>query len=224
MFHLDTLRLIKKTVKRFLTIFLMVFIGVCFMVGLLTTTPIMHKSVDVYYDDYNFMDVQLYSSYGFDDNDINAIKDTDNIKDVFASKYVDVFSSYKDTTYVTRVQELECNVNQFELTSGRMPKELNEALIIGDADFDTLVPEGDSITVYLEDSEITDSLKTTEYKIVGTARSPQYMANQLETSNLNNLDIQNIIYVPNDNFVADYYTTVYVTFKDAKNYTAFSKN
>ena len=90
MFHLDTLRLIRKTIKRFLTIFLMVFIGVCFMVGLLTTTPIMHKSVDIYYDEYNFMDVQLYSSYGFDDEDIKAIKDTKNVDDVFATKYVDV--------------------------------------------------------------------------------------------------------------------------------------
>lgn len=223
MFHLDTLRLIRKTIKRFLTIFLMVFIGVCFMVGLLTTTPIMHKSVDIYYDEYNFMDVQLYSSYGFDDEDIKAIKDTKNIDDVFATKYVDVFSSYEDTTYVTRVQELDSDVNKFELTSGRMPRELNEALIIGDADFDTLVPEGDTITVFLEDGDIKDSLKSTEFKIVGTARSPQYMANQLETSNLNNLDIQNVIYVKNENFVADYYTSVYVTFKDAKGYTAFSK-
>ena len=65
MFHLDTFRLIKKTKRRFLTIFLMVFIGVCFMVGLLSITPIMKVSVDDYYDEYNFMDVQLYSSYGF---------------------------------------------------------------------------------------------------------------------------------------------------------------
>ena len=64
MFHRDTLRLIKKTIKRFLTIFLMVMIGVSFMVGLLATKPIMHKSVDIYYDEYEFMDVQLYSSYG----------------------------------------------------------------------------------------------------------------------------------------------------------------
>ena len=51
MFHKDTLRLIKKTFKRFLTILLMVLIGVSFMVGLLATKPIMHKSVDIYYDD-----------------------------------------------------------------------------------------------------------------------------------------------------------------------------
>ena len=67
MFHKDTLRLIKKTFKRFLTILLMVLIGVSFMVGLLATKPIMHKSVDLYYDEKNFMDVQLFSSYGFNE-------------------------------------------------------------------------------------------------------------------------------------------------------------
>lgn len=223
MFHLDTFRLIKKTFKRFLTIFLMVFIGVSFMVGLLSTEPIMHKSVDVYYDEYNFMDVQLYSSYGFDDEDVKAIQETDNIKDVFASKFVDVFSNYKDKTYITRVQEIDSDVNKFELTSGRMPKESHEALIVGDTDFDTLISEGETIKVYLEDAEVSDSLMNEEYTIVGTARSPQYMANQLETSTLNNLDIQNVLYIPNDNFLSDYYTTVYVTFKDALTYTSFTK-
>lgn len=224
MFHLDTLRLIKKTFKRFLTIFLMVFIGVCFMVGLLSTESIMHKSVDVYFDKYNFMDVQLYSSYGFDEEDVKAIKDTDNIKDVFASKFVDVFSRYEDKTFITRVQELESDVNKFELISGRMPKESHEALIVGNSDYDTLIDEGEIIKVYLEEGNVKDSLKNTEYKIVGTARSPQYMANQLETSTLDNLDIQNIIYVPNDNFLSDYYTSVYVTFNDSSSYTSFTKD
>ena len=224
MFFKDTLRLIKKTIKRFLTIFLMVFIGVSFMVGLLATPPIMYKSVDDYFDEYNFMDVQLYSSYGFDEEDVKVIQDTDNVDKVFASKYVDVFSSYKDLTYITRVQELDADLNQFELIEGRMPKEENEALIIGDEDFNTLVPQGETITVFLEDSEVTDSIKTTEYTIVGRVKSGQYMANQLETSSLNNLDVQNVIYVPNENFISDYYTTVFVTFKDAKSYTSFSKD
>ena len=77
MFHRDTLRLIKKTYKRFLTILLIVLIGVAFMVGLLANATVMRESVDKYYDEYNFMDVQLYSSYGFSEDDINEIKKSD---------------------------------------------------------------------------------------------------------------------------------------------------
>ena len=88
MFHRDTFRLIKKTYKRFLTIFMMVLIGVAFMVGLLATPEAMRNSVDKYYDDKNFMDVQLFSSYGFDDDDIEVLKNSENVEDVFASKFI----------------------------------------------------------------------------------------------------------------------------------------
>lgn len=221
MFHLDTIRLIKKTFKRFLTLFLMVFIGVCFMVGLMSIESIMIKSVDDYYDQYQFMDFQFYSSYGFDDEDVKAIENTKNIDHIFASRFVDTFSTYQDKTYVTRIQELESDVNQFELLEGRLPLNDKEALIIGNDDFDTSIPIGEVVHLYLEDEQLEDSLKNSEYTIVGIVRSPQYMANQLETSTLNNLDIQNILYVNNDNFISDYYKSIYVTIKDANTYTSF---
>ena len=189
MFHRDTLRLIKKTIKRFLTIFLMVMIGVSFMVGLLATKPIMHKSVDIYYDEYEFMDVQLYSSYGFNDDDINVLKNEDFIEQVFGSKFVDVFGKVNEDVYVTRLQEIDSNVNQFELISGRMPKNENEVLTLGSEDFGTLLQEGETITLYLEDSDINESITKQEFTIVGTVKSAQYMAKTKESSTLNNLPL-----------------------------------
>ena len=222
MFHKDTLRLIKKTFKRFLTIFLMVTIGVSFMVGLLASKPIMHKSVDIYYDEYEFMDVQLYSSYGFGEEDINVLKKEDFIEEIFATKFVDAFGSIQEDIYVTRAQEIDANVNQFELVSGRMPENENEALTLGSEDFGTLIEEGETITLYLEDSEISDSLESQEFTIVGTVKSPQYMAKTKEPSTLNNLDLEVIIYVDNDLFISDYYTSAYLTFKNSKDYISFT--
>ena len=74
MFHLDTLRLIKRTFNRFFSLLMIVLIGVAFMMGLLSSRPIMEKSVDAYYDKYHLQDFQIYSSYGFDDNDIRALR------------------------------------------------------------------------------------------------------------------------------------------------------
>ena len=62
MFHRDTFRLIRKTAKRFVTIVLIVLIGVAFMVGLMSTEPTMRASVDKYYDTQNFMDLQLLTT------------------------------------------------------------------------------------------------------------------------------------------------------------------
>ena len=53
MFHLDTLRLIKRTFNRFFSLLMIVLIGVAFMMGLLSSRPIMEQSVDAYYDKYH---------------------------------------------------------------------------------------------------------------------------------------------------------------------------
>ena len=223
MFHRDTFRLIKKTYKRFLTIFMMVLIGVAFMVGLLATPVAMRVSVDQYYDDKNFMDVQLFSSYGFDDEDVEVLKNSANVEDVFASKFVDVYAHAGETSYVTRVQEIDANLNQFELISGRMPNSPNEALTLGSASFGTVFKEGDTITVYLEDGDLSENLECLEYKIVGTVKSPQYMASTKETSTLNNLDLSTVIYVDNDNFKDDFYKSVFVKFKGAEDLVSFTE-
>ena len=222
MFHRDTFRLIKKTYKRFLTIFMMVLIGVAFMVGLLATPVAMRNSVDDYYDEKNFMDVQLYSSYGFDDEDVKVLSEAHNVEEVFASKFIDVLGHSGEASYVTRVQELNSNLNQFELISGRMPTKEGEALALGSASFGTVFKEGDKVTLYLEDSDLSENLKNLEYTIVGTVRSPQYMASTKETSTLKNLDLSTVIYVDNDDFKDDFYKSVFVTFKDGRSLVAFT--
>ena len=222
MFHKDTLRLIKKTFKRFLTILLMVLIGVSFMVGLLATKPIMHKSVDIYYDEKNFMDVQLFSSYGFNEEDVEYLKNQEIIEDVFASRFVDVYGKLDDQVYVTRVQELNSDINQFELISGRMPENEKEALTLGSSSFGTVFEEGETVQLYLEESELKDSLEYEEYTIVGTVRTPQHMSSSKETSTLENLALEAVIFVDNEDLKGEYYTSVYLTLAGAKDYVSFS--
>lgn len=222
MFHKDTLRLIKKTIRRFFTIFLMVFIGVAFMVGVLSTHSIMKKSVDIYFDEYNFMDVQLYSSYGFDEEDVETIRNANVVEDVFATKFVDVYGEQKENIFVTRVQELDTNVNQFELLSGRLPKNDQEAVTLGSSSFGVVYEEGEVVRLYLEEGDVKDSLKYEEYTIVGTVRTGQYMASTKEPSSLENLTLEAVIFVDNEDFLADCYTSMYITLEGAKELVSFT--
>ena len=82
MFKIDTFRLIKKTFKRFFSLIMIVFIGTAFMMGLMSTETIMKKSVDVYAKEYNLQDLQLYSPFGFCDEDINEIKKLESILNI----------------------------------------------------------------------------------------------------------------------------------------------
>lgn len=221
MFHKDTLRLIRKTRKRFVTIFLIVLIGVGFMVGLMCSAPTMRKSVDRYYDKYNFMDVQLYSSYGFDDRDIDALKESDIIAEIFPTRFVDTFTVNDESTIITRVQEIDSDINRYELLEGRMPQGPREALALGSASFGTVFHIGDKVELYLEDSDLGETLSVCEYEIVGIIRTPQYMCSSKETSTLDNLLLSTVIYVDNMNFKSDYYTSVYLTFKGADEFYSF---
>lgn len=222
MFNKDTFRLIKRTHKRFLTLFLMVMIGVAFMVGVMSSSPILQKSVDIYDDQNNLMDVQIYSSYGFCDDDIKAIKDTSGVLDVFGSKFIDAKALDEGKSYVTRIQEVDAKINKFELTSGRMPSKDNEALALEADSFGNSLKIGDTVVLSLED-DVKDNLKYDRYEIVGLVKSPQYMTETSETSTLDNLPLNSVIYVSSNNFKSEYYTTIYVTFDDAKDKLAFSE-
>ena len=223
MFHIDTLRLIKRTFNRFFSLLMIVLIGVAFMMGLFSSKPIMEQSVDKYYDQYHFQDFQIYSSYGFDENDVKAIKNLEYVERCFASKMADVYSrDEKDVIKVTRVEEVTRNMNQFELIEGRLPTSNDELVIVANNMDMDVYNIGDKLELFLEDEDIYDILSVANYTIVGIAKTPSYMAKALGTSNLKNLELEIVVYVNSANFLSEYYTTVYVTVNDAAALDNFS--
>ncbi len=220
MFRKDTIRLIKKSFKRFLTLVSIVFIGVAFMMGLFSSSPILRESVEIYYDDTNLHDIQIYSSYGFCDEDIKAIKETEGIKDVFASKFKDVYTKADDdesTEKVIRLRELDSDVNKYTLKEGKLPTKDNEVLSLERNGYEI----GDVITVYLNDDDISDYVTVSEFTVVGIVDSGEYMAKFLSTSLLDNKDLEGVLYLRNDCFISEYYTSVYCTVEGAVDLNSF---
>ena len=128
MFNKDTFRLIRNTSNRFLSLFMIVLVASAFMMGLFTNALILRESVDRYNDELDLQDLQIYSSYGFCEEDVRALKANEDVKAVFPSKFVDAYGTIEGrNTIVFRLEELERDVNRFELTSGRMPEKNNEA-------------------------------------------------------------------------------------------------
>jgi len=210
----DALRLIKTTAKRFISLVLIVLIGVAFMLGLFVTPNIMRTSVDEINKETRLANIQIYSSYGFCEDDVKALKALNSVESVFASKQIDLFSTYSNSrNIVTRFRELTSDNNSFELSEGRLP--LNEKEIIVVEDYENVVPLNTKIKVFFDDdTDIFDYLKYDEYTIVGKVKSSEYMSKLKSTSTLKNLDLQMIAYTKNSNFVSEYYTTLYVKGKN----------
>ena len=211
MFRLETFRLIKKTFRRFLSLTLIVFIGAGFMMGLLSAPDVLRESVDRYYDQYNLEDLMIYSPYGFCNEDYLKISKSSGVASVFASKEIDchgVHTKGEENTY--RVSEVSRKNDQFNLIEGRLPQSNNECLFLKN-DYLNKYTIGDVITLNMGEENIGDYLSTNKYTICGIVETPHYMSKVMGASNYHNEELDCVIFVPNVNFISEYYTTMYIT-------------
>ena len=217
----ESIRLIKSSYKRFLSLFMIVFIGTALMVGLLSTPYIMRDSVDSYYDDNNLFDIELLSNYGFSEDDKEALKKSDGVKELFASKFKDTYTLKNDEEIVIRFEEIERNINLFVLKEGRLPVADNEALVVQTSGYDSYTI-GKEIKAFLKEGDLSEDLDNDTYIIVGICETPEYLARLKETSTLDNQQISSVFYIPANNFKADYYTALFMTLDGSKELISFT--
>ena len=68
----DTLREIRHTFPRFLSLLILSSLAVCFLAGLRVTAPDMKASADAYFDAQQLMDLRIASTLGLTEDDITA--------------------------------------------------------------------------------------------------------------------------------------------------------
>lgn len=221
---IDTLRTIRKTAAKFLTLFSIVAIGVAFFVGVSASAPIMSHSVDKYSDDYNLMDLQIYSTFGFDEEDIQAIQNVEGIETVTGNKFVDAIGHVNNRDTVVRIESYQPNqaVNNFVLIDGRMPENANECLAESGGRLFQGLEIGTTIEISRPENDLDDFTDVTKLKIVGLVRTPEYVNEEKGNSTLSNRAIQTYFFVPESTFNNDFYTSVLITVDGAKKYNSFS--
>ncbi len=224
----NSVKEIKNTYKRFISILLMAFLGVGFFAGLRATSPDMLRTIDNYYKEQNVYDIQILSTLGLTLKDVEEISKIENVEKVSKSYETDGKIDIDNKEIITKFITIE-DVNKPILLNGNMPQNQDECLV--EELFLTTNNKkiGDTITVDIEDTQNDDGekikyLKTNELKIVGTVKSPLFIARDRGTSKLGSGKINYYIYISEDNINAsDIYTNIYVTVKDAEKYETSSK-
>ena len=102
----NTLREIRSTKARFLSILAIIGLGVGFFAGVKAASPAMTKTSDEYYVEQNLMDFRLVSTVGFDDGDLKAVADIDGVKQVAAAYSADIIVNTDGTGNVVRLYSL----------------------------------------------------------------------------------------------------------------------
>ncbi len=222
----NMLRDIRKTKARFISIMLIIMLGVGFLVGINSTAPSMYAVVDKFYADTNLMDFRLISTVGFDEKDVKAVSEIDGVEDVMPSYFCDVLTK-GDTGSVVRLFAIPeayrgKEINSLVLKEGRFPEKDNEIIVGNDAFGDYAL--GDTISFFSpnEGENLGDSLKNTEYVIVGIADSPLYISFELGSTNVGSGKVAAYMMVPGENFLVERYTEVYVTFSTLRGLEPYS--
>nr|WP_242835616.1 ABC transporter permease [Ruminiclostridium josui] len=207
----NTLKKIKKSFGRYISLFIIVMIGVGFFAGIQATTPDMIDIANKYYKENNLLDFKIVSTMGLTDDDVNAIKKLNNINTVIPSYSLDVLDKDK----AIRVHAIENGVNKLELAEGKMPQKDDECI----ADSKTY-KIGDKIKIT---SDTEKKLKNKEYTVTGTAQSVLYLAEDYGNTTIGDGKLSSFIFINKDNFILETYTEIYLLAKGTKETTAYSK-
>lgn len=212
----NTLMEIFKTKSRFLSIFLIVAIGMAFFAGVKNSAPDMRSSADIYYKRSNLAHFRLVSTMGFSDGDIEALKGLNGI-DVYPGYFTDVIIKSGEQELAARVISLSeygrnSDFNRLELKEGRFPEKADECIVDGG----TIAAQkevGDKVFMSSGgDDPLSDTLAVTEYTVVGTFVSPMYIDKSTRgNTTVGNGNISTVIYIGEENFLTEVYTEVYIT-------------
>ncbi len=222
----NSVREIKGSFGRFFAIFAIVAIGVAFFAGLVATSPDMRYTTDKYYDEYNLMDIRLLSSFGFDDEDVEAIRNIDGIEGLFATYNMDVVTSDEGIQSTIRIMGLPDEglsddnmdyINRLRVKEGRLPQKKGECVVKFKENDTEPYKIGDKIVVESgTDADIKDSLKSTTYTVVGIVYTPYYVNFDIGESELGSGFVDYCMMIRNEEFKGEYYTELFATVEGAK--------
>ena len=209
----ENFRKINKTKTRFISLVLIVTLGVLFFSGMNTVSPDMGKTMNAYLKEYNVSDIQILSELGFTDEDVNAIKEINEVTNVIPSYIYDVILEKDGKRMPVRTNSVSKNqtVNQVQILEGRYIERENECLID-----ERLVDErgykiGDVITLESgNDDNISETLKCTTYTIVGKIRIPTYISKYYGSTELENGELLGCLYLLDSVYNTDIYTSIYI--------------
>lgn len=219
----DSIKEIKNTYKRFISILLMAFLGVGFFAGLRAASPDMIDTFNQFYEDNQVYDIQIISTLGLTEEDIEELEKVDEVEKVAGSFEKDGIIDINNKEIVTKLITIG-EINKPILIDGNMPQNADECMIEEGFLKSNNKQIGDTVDVEIEDTidaygNKKSYLKNSKMKIVGTVQSPLYISRDRGTSKLGTGKVSYYMYIPKENINAnDVYTSIYLRAKNGENY------
>ena len=165
---------IKNNLSQFITIFLMILIGIMVYTSMLSYSGAMQLSGDKYYKDYNLFDLEVFGT-NFTNADLNNIKKLDNVKD--AERKLTVQGINGDDTLEINFIESN-NIAKFYIIDGK-EFDINSKGVWVDSEYADIhnIKVGDTIQVKYDTLDLKE-------KVIGLVNTPDHVYSLKDTTAL----------------------------------------
>lgn len=196
----ETIVCMVKTSKRFISILVIVLLGVGFFAGIKAVAPDMKNTLDDYYEKTNMYDIYIASNYGIRKEIINNLEKDYNIETVYN---FDAITTKKED-YATKIisYNKDDKINIPKLVKGRMPEKADEVVV--DNDFRKQIKIGDKLTVS------SNLIKHKTVIVTGYVESPLYISTERDSTDLLSGTIDYYLYMNDQNIISPVKTAAYI--------------
>lgn len=220
----DLIREMRKSFNRYISILLIMALGVAFYAGVRSAEPDMQLSAKKHFDETNYMDIRVLGTMGMTEDDVKAIGQIAGVAKVEGGYQTELFWEAAQRDYQMTVYSMGESINQVYVTEGRLPERAEECFV--DEDFMRTMNYaiGDVVTFRTEeDTEFSDILHTDTFTIVGYGKFPSYLSWQRGAVSIGTGTEDGFVFLPKEAFSMEVFTVVYATVEGAKEYNPYTE-
>lgn len=218
-YNKDIWRAIWKGKKRFFAIMIITILGVAMFSGLKAACVDLRHSADKFLDEQNLYDINVVSTLGMTEEDIEALAALDEVQTAEGAYSETVHMQIGESMRSVALKTLsESGMNKPYLLEGELPQEADEIAVTIRFAEDTGVEIGDRIAIEeeLEEGEAPNFLYT-EYKVVAVVIDPMDLNNSGGAVSFRASSTEDYtIFVRPEAVESDVYTAVYLTLSGAR--------
>ena len=200
----DIIREISKTKSKFVSIMIIMFLGVFVFIGLKETTPAMVNTYNKTLEQHNIYDLRVTNDFGINDGDIDEIRKLENIDKL--ETYNKKNYKLENSTNSIDIETLSKELATPKLIKGKLPTTNNEIAVVDS--LGKIYKIGDTINL-VDDKSEEKKLRSYSYKVVGYVHG----ADHIEVSNNNPTNNSYFGYINKENFQFNNATGVNIKLK-----------
>ena len=185
--------------------------------------PDMLSTTDGYLDDTGLFDLQAVSTMGLQEEDLEAVLDTEGVQEAELSYSSDLLCDSEGEQYVVHLMA-QSDMAQCQAEEGRLPEKADEIFLDAELAQALGCQIGDKITLYEEDQEgdKPEGLAYGEFEITGIGSSPMYLSINRGSASVGNGQVTGFAVVLPEAFDMEVYTQMNIRLEGAGTLECYS--